>query len=48
MNFGLIFIKNNRLLSVVIGCILVYIITLIPGDVWLTLFFLAALAGERR
>jgi hypothetical protein len=47
-NSGLTFIKNNPYLSATGAVIILYLISWIPGEVWLILFFIAALAGEMR
>jgi hypothetical protein len=47
-NSGLIFIKNNPFLSAAIALIILYIASLIPGNVWLFLLFVYALTGRRQ
>lgn len=48
MNSGLIFIKNNPYLSMAIAVIALYIVSLIPSDIWMLLFFIAAIRGQHR
>lgn len=48
MNSGLTFIKSHPFLSISIAVITLYIISLIPSDIWWLLFFAFLFGGQIR